>query len=379
MPSKEIQWPKLRPFKTCRGKRTWIVDATLDGKRERKYFTVKKDAEVWQAQKASERENLGRAAFAMPDAVRIEAAELHRKLSVIGVTLTDAVEFFLKHARSAAEQRTVQQVIDEMLQKRRENGRSEEYLRVQKITLSVFAKAFGDRPIHTVMSRDVEDWLSSNPHWKPRTRLNYQRDLRGLWSYALKRKYASLNPLERLEAPIIASEPPGILTPKQAEDLLKKAADPAGDKAMLAYVAIGLFAGLRSAEIERLDWSEVDLEAKLIEVTAKKAKTRQRRHVGISDNLRAWLDLCPKKRGGVAPAMSRLDLQLVRLAEKAGIKPWPKNALRHSFASYNLAKHKDAAKTALELGHYNQDMLFRNYRELVRPAEAEEYWKILPP
>jgi integrase len=378
MPSKKILWPKLRPFKTCRGKRVWIVDATLDGKRERKYFAAKKDAEVWQAQKAGERENLGRAAFAMPDAVRIEAAELHRKLGVIGVTLTDAVEFFLKHARSADEQRTVRQVIDEMLQKRRENGRSEEYLRVQGITLSVFAKAFGDRPVNTIMSKDVEDWLSSNPHWKPRTRLNYQRDLRGLWSYALKRKYASLNPLERLEAPIIANEPPGILSPVQAENLLKKAAEPAA-KAMLAYIAIGLFAGLRSAEIERLDWAEIDLTARLIEVTARKAKTRQRRHVNISDNLLAWLGQCsPKKKGKVAPPMSRLDLQLVGLAEKAGIKPWPKNALRHSFASYHLARHKDAARTALELGHYNQDMLFRNYRELVKPTEAEAYWKICP-
>jgi integrase len=146
---------------------------------------------------------------------------------------------------------------------------------------------------------------------------------------------------------------------------------------MLATVAIGLFAGLRPAEIERLDWAEIDLEAKLIEVTAKKAKTRQRRHVTISDNLLLWLKKVKNRTGAVAPA-GKVHEKIVPMAEGVGIKPWPADALRHSFASYYLAKHKDAARTALELGHGNQDMLFRNYRELVKPAEAEKFWEIVP-
>ena len=48
--------------------------------------------------------------------------------------------------------------------------------------------------------------------------------------------------------------------------------------ALLAPVLVlGAFAGLRTAEIERLDWSEVNLGGKFIEMKAKKAKTRARR------------------------------------------------------------------------------------------------------
>lgn len=53
------------------------------------------------------------------------------------------------------------------------------------------------------------------------------------------------------------------------------------------------FAGLRTAEIEWLDWRKVNLAGKFIEVKAKKAKTRARRLVPITPNLGAWLE----KRG----------------------------------------------------------------------------------
>lgn len=49
----------------------------------------------------------------------------------------------------------------------------------------------------------------------------------------------------------------------------------------------GAFAGLRSAEIERLDWKNVNFECGFIEVRAETCKTRARRLVPICENLRA--------------------------------------------------------------------------------------------
>jgi integrase len=380
MPRKKVQqWPRIRINRNRSGTVSYLVDLSTGTSRERKFFKTKDEAEIFAEQRRVERTNHGTAALVLSEGLRQEAIEMNQRLRLVGHSLTSAVEFFFKPARPASDQKTVQEVIVEMVQKRREAGRSEDYLRVQTLVLNNFAKVFGTRPINTVMSKDIEDWLSSNIHWKPRTRLNYQRDLRGLWNYALKHRYAAHNPLDVLEAPTLTNEPPGIFTPAQAKSLLLEAAKPQGN-GMLPYIAIGLFAGLRSAEIERLDWAEVDLETSLIEVTAKKAKTRQRRHVAISKNLSRWLKPFVKKKpkGPVAPAMARLDLQLVGIACRAGIEEWPKNALRHSFASYHLAMYKDAGKTALELGHHNQDMLFRNYRQLVKPAQAAQFWQIVP-
>ena len=119
---------------------------------------------------------------------------------------------------------------------------------------------------------------------------------------------------------------------------------------MLAYVAIGLFAGLRRSELCALEWSEVDLQARTIEVKGVKAKTRQRRIVTISDTLAEWLALAPRSPH---PAPSRNeDVCSERLKNlcserldkggslirKAIVNDWPHYALRHSFGSYHFAQ-----------------------------------------
>ena len=73
---------------------------------------------------------------------------------------------------------------------------------------------------------------------------------------------------------------------------------------IIPSVAIGLFAGLRAAEIARLDWREVDIERRHIEVKAAKTKNAQRRLVTISENLAAWLAPYGNCRGRFAPRAS---------------------------------------------------------------------------
>jgi integrase len=145
---------------------------------------------------------------------------------------------------------------------------------------------------------------------------------------------------------------------------------------MLPFFAIGAFAGLRHAEIERLDWSRIDFEAGTIEVKALNAKTASRRLVPIQPNLRAWLAPCRRSSGRVCPANLRKRFDVDR--ERAGLLAgWPQNALRHSFGSYHLARFGDAAKLALDMGN-SPAMIFRHYRQLVKTKQAEQYWKIAP-
>ena len=153
------------------------------------------------------------------------------------------------------------------------------------------------------------------------------------------------------------------------------------------FFAIGAFAGLRVAEIKRLDWSRVNLASGFIEVTAGDAKTRQRRLVKIEANLAAWLAPQARKRGPVCGANHRKNMEAARRAawEKAqelemdapGLEHWPDNALRHSYGSYWLAKHKNASELSLAMGN-SPEMIFRHYREVVTPDEADRFWSIRP-
>ena len=114
---------------------------------------------------------------------------------------------------------------------------------------------------------------------------------------------------------------------------------------------------------------------RFIEVTARKAKTRQRRIVSISDNLAAWLTSVARIAGPVVPGGYRERHE--RLQALAKLTPWPRNVLRHSFGSYHLAFHKNEALTAAEMGN-SPAVIFQHYRALVTPEAADKFWRLIP-
>jgi integrase len=147
---------------------------------------------------------------------------------------------------------------------------------------------------------------------------------------------------------------------------------------MIPYLAIAAFCGLRSAEIARLDWSEVHLTGPehFIEVKASKAKTASRRTVPISDNCASWLAPFAKESGPVCP-FERPDKQCFHYVGPAAKVEWKRNGLRHSFISYRLAQIKNVHQVSLEAGNSPQ-MVFAHYRQLVTETQATEWFGILP-
>jgi len=98
--------------------------------------------------------------------------------------------------------------------------------------------------------------------------------------------------------------------------------------------------------------------------------------VTMSENLALWLEPYRGKQGSICPP--GYYRQTVEDRAKAGIREWPSNAMRHSFASYHLAAFRDAPALSLELGHTTPQIVFQHYREVVTPTEAERFWKIAP-
>ena len=182
------------------------------------------------------------------------------------------------------------------------------------------------------------------------------------------------NPILRTARPKLPDTPPEIFSVDELAALLGAALSNAPD--VVPMLAIGAFAGLRDAEIKRLEWCEIDLVRGFIEVKGSKAKSARRRIVEIQANLASWLRPYAQMTGAVVPPGARKKLDLIR--KVAGLARWPKNGLRHSFASYRLAAIHDAPRVASELGHASPQMLYSTYRELVFPEEAERYWKIAP-
>jgi integrase len=360
------------------GRKLWCVTWPKIGKgRNRQFFKEKSDAETLRDQKLIEQENHGRAGMAFNERQRAEYLECAEKLQPFGKTIRDAIDFYLPHLHATNRTCNAVELVTELLGKKKADGASERYLGDLRSRLGQFAAVFNGKPVAEITSNEVDQWLrslSDKDTGKPlasTTRNNFRRVLIVAFNFAREHGYCIGNPAEKSAKAKQVEGTVGILTVDQTARLLEHS--PA---ALVPYVAIGAFAGLRRAELERLDWSEIDLSGRLIEVTATKAKSARRRFVKIQPNLAAWLRPYKQLRGSVTPLDYRELLDTAR--EAAKITDWPSNALRHSFASYHLAHFKNAAALALELGHTNSNLVFQHYRQVVRPKEARQYWRLSP-
>ena len=225
------------------------------------------------------------------------------------------------------------------------------------------------------MAADIREFIAAMK-LSPRSQNNFRLSIKTLFEFAKSRGYLPKDH-DEIEHVDEAKERVGkieIYSPEQINELLNRARPE-----LVPFLAIGAFAGLRSAEIERLEWGQVKLAKGFIEVTAKNAKTGARRLVPILPNLGQWLAPYAEKTGRVVP-FDDLGFQLRELCTASNTQKafkWLHNALRHSFISYRVAQIQNVAQVALEAGNSPQ-VIFSSYRELVTPSEAFAWFSVAP-
>jgi integrase len=344
-----------------------------DGRRIRlrRTFADHGEAETFASLKRIERHNRGASAISMPEKLRADAIEAARLLAPYGDELLDVVREHIRRKQLSDRSETVSKAVEALLAAKQSDGASRRYLDDLRSRLRRFAETFGDRRLADIGPGEIADWLRSLGQ-APLSRNTFHLRISALYSFGVQRRWVEKNPMADVPFAKVVSGPPGILTPEEMARLLETA-----DEATLPFWAIGGFAGLRTAELARLQWEQVDFQAGLIEVTAKSSKTAARRLVKIEPNLLGWLSPYMFQHGPVCPAGLSKRLRADR--RRAGLQEeWPTNALRHSFASYHLSHFGNPQQTSAELGHMNAAVVFQHYRNLVRPEQAERWWKVVP-
>ena len=360
----------------------FVLDLRAFGK-GRKFFTTKAEAEAEARRQRITLERHGRAAVGLPQRILSDFITARDELAKYGKTINDAASFLIEHLKASERSCTIAALVDMVIAaKKKACGKkqrpaSHDYIVDLNVRLGRFKKDFAARITATVTSDEIDDWLNSlkdertGENLSPQSRSNYARALGVGFSYAVKRKYARINPVKEIERPTSDTKP-GILSVEQTARLLECASPE-----ILPYIVIGAFAGLRASELERLDWANIDFEENEIAVTGDGGSHKSERHVDMLPNLREWLLPLRKLSGPVMPKNFRKHFDSVRAA--AGVAPWPDNALRHSFGSYHLKHFGNDALTRLQMGHWRDStVLFGHYRRAVTRRNAERYWKIAP-
>ncbi len=298
-------------------------------------------------------------------------------------SLLAAVQFYAARHKSLT-RKPVAEVVTELLTVKAARKASTRYLQDLRVRLARFADAFR-KDCCDVTTAEVQAWLDSL-NLSRQSYMNFRRVAQLLFEFALARGYAADNPVTGTESLTVAGGAVGVFTPAEIRRLLAAATPD-----FLPCLALGAFAGLRSAEIERLEWSDIHLAERHIVIGADKAKTASRRVVPISDTLAAWLAPYAAHMGAVwqgtheafyiaqqataAATAVPADAQSGTPAKPA--LKWKQNALRHSYASYRFAQTASAGRVAGELGN-SAAVVHRHYRELVKPADAERWFAVKP-
>jgi len=288
-----------------------------------------------------------------------------------GASLLEAARIHAQRQYDLIETKTVAEVVAGLVQQKMEKGRDEMYVKDLRLRLNRFAESF-HCPISSITTQEIEVFLLGLK-LSGRTQNNFRRIIGTLFRFAVKRGYLPKDH-PGVTAVELASERPGeieIFSPEEMSKFLL-----AAKPDIIPFLALGGFAGLRHAEIKRLDWEDVRLEAGHVEIKANKAKTKVRRLIPIHTNLYNWLRPYSAKRGAVAP-YANMAKQLMWLAEEAGVQ-WKHNALRHSYVSYRTAETQDVPRVSYESGN-SPRIIERNYLKRVLPKEAQRWFSLSPP
>jgi integrase len=216
--------------------------------------------------------------------------------------------------------------------------------------------AFGEKRVTDIDRSMIENFLAVL-HLKPRSKANVRLKFSQFLNWCVRKKIVAGNVASEIKIKVPAIDVQ-ILTVKEAKDLLRNSED-----RLLPYIAIGLFSGIRPGECAQLKWEDIDLGNRQITVRGATSKTRETRYVTILPTLAAWLKPFRQKSGPIV--RGRINAS------------WPKNALRHSFASYWLPIHQNRAALAELMGN-SVSVIKTNYRRAIPARVAKEFWAIRP-
>jgi integrase len=318
----------------------------------------------------------------LTEAVR-QFAEAHTRLAGQG-TIAEAVRLFLEERKKAKlVPIKLPELVARFLADIRTREKSRRYILDMQARLHKAAVAFKGL-VGEIHSPQIDEWLASMKEASGRTKNNYRTAMITLFSFARQKGHLPRDRQTEAEFSARYNDKGGeigIYTPAELEILLSRI-----EPRLVPFVAIGGFAGLRSAEIVRLEWPEIRFDQEVIEIKAAKAKTASRRLVPILPALKAWLEPLRKKEGKVLAGVLdefalakqfRNAVAVIRADDGKQLIEIVHNGLRHSFITYRMAILKNAAEVALEAGN-SPRMIFEHYRELATAEQARAWFSTLP-
>lgn len=372
----------------------WELDETGRRRRVKKFFPTKAEREKEALRLEDRFAAWGSKGTSEIPSAQVDDYQAARRILPDGVTLAAAAAFYVQnHVQTSP---TVPDAFRAYLDAKTRAGVSTRWIQAMDSILIRMAASFpeGTR-IADVTAGQIQAFIDSFGYGAE-TRSAWRRIAFGAFKFAAAegRGWIKANPVAILTPPKIHRAAPHFLTVDQWKAVLGSAVKL--DPDFVLFFILGGFAGIRSAEICRMAPEDIQADGFVIDLpgfrripglpparVTKSGKRRvlerimddkkQDRGAGLPPMIWKWIKAFPKLDTANFLARRRA------IVKDAGVWPWPKNAIRHTFTTYHVALNQSADRTGLILGHEeSSSMLWNHYRGFSTQADARRFFSMDP-
>lgn len=382
-------FPKVRE-EHREGRTVYVVDARREGTSGKRKTLKSREAALALAQElGGDFTASGKDGLNFPQELRVMALECKSILAPFGKTIRDATEHYqrhLKHEELISRSRPMAELVDEWLLFKRNDTlkklSTDTILELEKMGRKL-KTTFNGQSIASVTHEQVDAYFRHSPA-SNQTKKNICVKWGQFFNWAKKRRYTDNNPCALIE---IATDGRriGCYSASEVERMFHLCEARYQD--LLPYLAICTFAGVRPSECLKLKWENVHFEADPPSIFVRKSTIAVKdydRLVPIEPNLLTWLQLCRKDSGPIIFPNHRkrfdsfkIEIGFCLLKKNPDGPKFIPDGLRHTYASYWFALHKNFGALAANMGN-SHAMIRNHYNKGVPKAEATKFWEIVP-
>src|SRR3984893_6624803 len=292
--------PRPRPAlfevrKPTNGKWRIVVFVTVF----RKQFWFDSEKETKQAAKDRNDELIAHGSqVALSPLNRMRSINAAERLAPYHKTIDDAVEFYLKYLKqpsaSVPFSALATQVRAEFKRRLEKNEVSDRHSESLNETLRKLETRFGEQLVSEVQTEDIREWLSGLP-LATKTRNKHRGYAGQVFNLAIDYGYLPakrVTAIKRFNERSTEEDEISILSADETNRLFR-----AADPAVIPFLTLSFFCGVRVATLERLSWADVKFEERRVIVPRYKGKNQKRYPVTLSENAREWLKPYVRKSG----------------------------------------------------------------------------------
>jgi integrase len=236
-------------------------------------------------------------------------------------------------------------------------------------------------PLSAITLKQVEGYL--NLTTSPGNFNTWRQHINAFYNFCVKKhRWISENPVDRIPFKKVRLEVE-TFSPPQIESLLRATyvLQAREGEMMRLYVVLGVFAGLRPEEAQRLRWEDINFEDECVVISKMRSKTSRPRVIPFEPNFKSWLNTIPRGSiGGVYNQKNHRN-QFDRLLVAAGMKKsdWIQDGLRHTYGSARWLIDKDMYRLARHMGNSERVCIDHYLSTSMTKATAQALFAITPP